>query len=167
MPDPFDTLGVEPRFDLDADDLHRRMIALSAQAHPDRHTDPFEQAQAAEQASLINQAYRTLADPERRANALLARLGGPAKEDDQSLPPDLLIEVMEVREELEEAIAGQDAPTIQRLRAWARQQRTQRLAAVAELFAAGGDAGSMGKAVRLELNALRYFERMLEQMPAE
>jgi len=165
MTDPFDTLGVAPRFDLDSDDLHRRMLTLTGEHHPDRFTDPFEQAEAAERAAQINEAYRTLADPERRANALLTRLGGPAKEDDHTLSPDLLMEVMEVREELETAVESNDADAIERLRRWAVTERAKRLDAVAALFDHGGEPVVLGKAVRLELNALRYFERMLEQMP--
>ena len=170
MNDPFATLGVPRRFDLDADELEARFVALSSEHHPDRHTDPIAQADAAERASEIGHAYQTLADPERRANALLALRGGPAKEDDQSLPPDLLMEVMEVREELEEAIANEDEAVLKRLRQWAEQQQKQRLAAIAEAFDTGDDDAPLdeptGKRVRLELNALRYAQRMLEQMPA-
>ena len=56
MPDPFEIFGLDKRFDLDEDDLHTRYIAASAAAHPDRTTDPIEQAEAAERASLINEA---------------------------------------------------------------------------------------------------------------
>ncbi len=166
MRDAFDLLGVEPRFDLDGADLRDRLLTLAAANHPDRHTDPFDQAEAADQLSRVNEAYRTLADPERRANALLARLGGPSKADDKSLPPGLLLEVMEVREELEQAVAAEDHAAIARLRKWATDQRAQRLDSVAKLFAtATADPAALVQAVRLELNAWRYFERMLDQMP--
>jgi molecular chaperone HscB len=167
---PFDILGVPRRFDLDLADLERRFVALSSEHHPDRHTDPIDQADAAEKSSEIGHAYRTLADPESRADALLALRGGPAKGDDQSLPPELLTEVMEVREALEEAIEAQDEAELARLRRWAESQRDDRLSRVGELLDAGDAEAPLdaeaGKAVRLELNALRYAQRMLDQMPS-
>ncbi len=172
MPDPFKTLGLPPRFDLDQADLHARFIQASSTHHPDRHTDPVAQAEAAERSAEINQAYAVLSDPERRADALLTLLGGPAKDQDKSLPPDLLMDMMEVRENLEEAVAANNAMELEKLRGWANDQREAHLSKVADLFdnasTSPPDAllpGAVAKAIRLELNTLRYIERMLEQMP--
>ncbi|MEM8494692.1 MAG: Fe-S protein assembly co-chaperone HscB [Planctomycetota bacterium] len=162
MDDPFSTFKLTPGFDLDLDDLRQHFLAASAEHHPDRFTDPLDQADAAERSAQINQAYQTLIDPEARANALLALRGGPAASDDQSLPPTLLMEVMEIREELEQAVADEDRPTIARLRQWATTAYDQHLTKLSKLFAA---QDLDGKAVRLELNAMRYVQRMLEQMP--
>ncbi|MFW5681644.1 MAG: Fe-S protein assembly co-chaperone HscB [Phycisphaeraceae bacterium] len=166
--DPFTALGMPRRFRLDEEELERRFVSLSSEHHPDRHTDPIAQADAAEASSKIGHAYQVLADPEKRANALLALRGGPAKEDDQSLPPELLMEVMEVREELEQAIEQQDEADLARLRQWAQQQRDQRLQTIGDLLEQGDPEMPLdeqtAKRVRLELNALRYAQRMLEQM---
>ena len=163
MPDPFATLGLPPRYDLDADELERRVLALSSELHPDRFTDPLEQADAAERIAAVNHAHRTLRDPATRAAALLDLHDEPGG-DDKALPPELLMGVMEVREALEEATAAGDQAELERLRRWAEDQRDQRLAEIAELF----DATPVdGAAVRVQLNALRYATRMLEQMPDE
>ena len=170
MPDPFDTLGLPPRYDLDPADLHARFIHASAGTHPDRYTDPVEQSQAAERAAEVNHAYAVLSDPERRADALLTRMGGPAKDEDKSLPPDLLMDMMEVREQLEEAIAQENHVELDKLRTWAHGQRDAHLKTIADLFADPNHApdtlpADIAKAIRLELNALRYIQRMLDQMP--
>ncbi len=171
MPDPFQTLGLPRRFDLDEVDLHARFIHASSTYHPDRHTDPVLQAEAAERSAEINQAYAVLSDPERRADTLLTLLGGPAKDQDKSLPPALLMDMMETRERLEEAVAENNEVELEKLRGWANDQRETHLAKVAKLFADAStsppDALLPGaaKAIRLELNTLRYIERMLEQMP--
>lgn len=167
MPDPFQTLGLPPRFDLNEADLHARFIQASAANHPDRYTDPVDQADAAERAAEINHAYAVLADPERRADALLTRLGGPAKDQDKSLPPDLLIDMMETRERMEDAVAENDRPQLDQLRAWANHQRETHLKMIAELFADNPHAlpPDTAKSIRLELNTLRYIQRMLDQMP--
>ena len=162
MPDPFSTFGLPRRFDLELEDLRQRFLSASAQHHPDRFTDPLEQADAAEQSAQINHAYQVLSDPESRAKALLALHGGADASDEKSLPPALLMQVMEVREELDQAIADQNDAELARLHAWATGEHDQHLANLARLFAV---AEPDTAAVRLELNALRYIRRMLEQMP--
>lgn len=164
MDNPFALLDLEPRFDLDADVLQDRFLAESARCHPDRFADPLEQADAADRMSRVTEAYRVLGDPESRANALLALRGGPGKSDDKSLPPAMLMEMMEVRESMEEAVAGNDAPAIEKHRAWAADKRGEHLTAIGKLFEqAPGDTNAA--AIRLQLNGLRYIERMLEQLP--
>ena len=162
--DPFATLGLEPRFDLDGEDLRRRFLAASSEAHPDRFIDPLEQAEAVEQMSALTDAYRVLSDPESRARALLRRSGLEAEGDKDKLPPDLLMQVMEVREELESAIESGNADELKRLRGWATDQRADYLAQLAAIFQKPLDQKAASQ-VRLELNALRYMQRMLEQMP--
>lgn len=162
MANAFHTFNLPPQFDLDLDDLRQRFLAASAEHHPDRFTDALDQADAAQRSAEINHAYQTLVDPEARANALLALRDGPAASDDKSLPPMLLMEVMEVREELDQAVADADQVVLTRLRGWATTQYDQHIAQLSRLFAQDDLDGA---AVRLELNALRYIQRMREQMP--
>lgn len=169
MEDPFEILGVPRRFAIDPAVLEQRFVALSSEHHPDRHSDPMAQADAAEKSAEVGWAYQTLADPESRANALLTLRGGPAKTDDQSLPPELLMEVMEVREAMESALHEEDEAELARLRVWAVSQRDERLARIGTMLDAGDADAPLDEAsaqsVRVELNALRYAQRMLEQMP--
>lgn len=153
--DAFDMLGLEPRFDLNAADLQRAFLALSASAHPDRAGGDEVRAAA------LNAARQALADPEQRANALLARLGGPAKEADRSLPEGFLAAMMDARERLEDARARGDAGAVDGWLAWAEERRSGHVRAVGALFAA---CPVDTAAVRRELNAWRYIERMIEQI---
>ncbi len=163
MSDPFSVLGVPPRFDLDLQVLHQRFLAAAAEAHPDRFADPLDQADAVHRSAAINQAYRALREPESRGRALLRlRSGTLSESDEEALPPALLMEVMETREAMEEAVATNDAAALHRLRADAEADREARHAQLNRLFGADPlDAA----AVRRELNVLRYIQRMLEQMP--
>ena len=79
MGDPFKTLETEPAFGLDLEGLRARFLDASSRCHPDRFTDPIEQADAADQMSRLTEAYRVLRDPEARAHALLARRGGTGR----------------------------------------------------------------------------------------
>jgi len=165
MPDdPFELLGVNRRFALDDAALRRRFLDASARMHPDRFPDPIDQAEAVDEMSRITDAYRVLCDPESRALALLRLSGKEAEGDKDKLPPDLLMQVMEVREELETAIEASDREELDRLRAWASEQREGYLKQLGKLLEGYIDAQAAAEA-RLQLNALRYMERMLEQMP--
>ena len=166
--DPYNILGLSKRFDLDESELQQRFVTLSAEHHPDKFTDPIEQMDAAEKSAEINTAYHTLKDPEQRANALLALMGGPTKEADNSLPPTLLMEMMEIREDMESAMANHDQAKLDKLRQWAKEEREEYLNMISPLFAKAVDGKldtNTAKQIRLHLNGLRYIERMLEQMP--
>ena len=167
---PYDLLSLPQRFDVDDRLLHQRFIEACSVHHPDRFTDPIAQADAVERSAEINAAYQTLSDPEQRADCLLALLGGATKEQDKSLPDDLLLDMMQTRERMEQAVAEQDQDVLDELAHWARQQRGDHLVRIAEYFGQVDTASSDQraehlKAIRLELNALRYIERMIEQMP--
>lgn len=162
--DPFELFEIDKRFEIDTEQLRKRFLSASAQSHPDRFTDPLDQAEAVERMSRLTDAFRVLTDPESRAHALLRMSGLEAEGDKNKLPPELLMEVMEVREELEAATEASNRAELDRLRSWASERRGQHLAKLAALFDQTLDA-SKAEQVRLELNALRYMQRMLEQMP--
>lgn len=168
---PFDILGLPVAYDVDPVLLQKRMIQLAAANHPDRYTDPLDQADAAQRAAAINEAHRVLRDPLLRAQLLLELLAGSASRDEKALPPDLLMQMMEVREELEDAIASQDKPTLDRLRQWAADEQATHLQAMgdhlnAALSPAAPDQADHLQQAQLHLNTLRYLARMLQQMPA-
>lgn len=162
--DPFAIFGIPQRFSLDEQALRQAFLKASAQQHPDRFVDPIEQADAVEAMSKLTDAYRVLSDPELRARALLSLSGLELAADKDKLPPDLLMEVMEVREEMEAAIGSGNEAELDRLRTWANGQREMYLKRLGELLDEELDADKASQ-VRLELNALRYMQRMLEQMP--
>lgn len=160
-PDPFDALGLPPRFELSPRDVRRAWLERSASVHPDR-TGPGD-AEAARRAAALNDARRTLEDPERRAGALLARLGGPSMAADKSLPPGLLAEFLEVQEAVDEARAAERP--LDEYERWARTKRDEHIQRAGELFARASpnDPRSLA-AIRTELNAWRYVERLIEQL---
>lgn len=164
--DPFETLGLSPRFDLTADEVERAYLARAALCHPDLVSGNAEQAaDAARLSSGLNGARAALADPESRANALLARLGGAAQ-GSKDLPDGFLMEIMETRMEVESAAESGDAAELARWRAWAAEERRgyiERLGVMFAALGASGDAGAL-RAIREQLNAWRYIERMLEQI---
>lgn len=162
--DPFDLLGIRAGFPVDEALLRRAWLKATAANHPDRAADPEE---AHRTLSAVNRAYRTLSDPEQAANALLARLGGPSPDRAKALPDGFLMEMLEVRDELEEAKATKDPEKIAKLEAWADEQRGMWIERVSEQFAAHGEANDQRDAIRQSLNAWRYIERLIEQLDPE
>lgn len=169
MADPFDTLGLPPRFDLDPSALERRHLELSRALHPDRYASSpaAERRLALGKAIEVNDAFRALRDPIRRAEALLARLG--ANVDERSQPkasPALLMEMMETREELSDSHRRRDHAAVERLAAGMRVRR----AAVLQRLAAGfpeaaSDALKLEEVART-LGELRYLHRFLDEASA-
>ena len=165
---PFAILGLAPRFEIDESQLQQAFVRKSAAAHPDRRVgDPAAQAEAARDAAKINEAHRTLKSPESRAAALLEMLGGPGPED-RDLPDGLLEEMLEVRETMAEAQAEDEQPKLDELEQWAEDRQSQHLDRIGELFreveaSDSPDARTL-KQIRVELNALRYYQRMIEQL---
>ncbi|MEP7049997.1 MAG: Fe-S protein assembly co-chaperone HscB [Pseudomonadota bacterium] len=161
--DPFEALGVEPVFGLDLGLLEQRHRDLSRALHPDRHaaSGAAERRMALGRAIEVNEAFRALKDPVRRAQALLARGGmetGEGKEPPAS--PALLMTVMERREALAEIRSSQDAVALARLIAEVRNEETRVQAALAQDFA----APSPNTAEILKtIGELRYYRRFLEE----
>lgn len=158
--DPFSVLGLPRRFDLEPGTIERAYLSRVASLHPDMaRGDPG----AAERAASLNDARATLADPHGRAEALLALLGGSDLK--KALPEGLLAEMLEARESLEAALQADDRAAVARWRAWAEARRSAHIERVRTLFgeAERGGPGALD-GIRMELNAWRYVERMLERM---
>ncbi|MFN0010789.1 MAG: iron-sulfur cluster co-chaperone HscB C-terminal domain-containing protein [Phycisphaerales bacterium] len=109
-----------------------------------------------------------LADPEQRANTLLCRLGGPAKEQDRSLPEGFLMEMMALRESIDAHLAAGDRSAVEAHLARAEESRGGHIRRVGELFRTVSAPGAPATlaAIRRELNAWRYIERLIEQIAA-
>jgi molecular chaperone HscB len=161
---PFHILGVDARFDLDADGVERAYLTRMSRLHPDVASGAPD---ALGRAALLNEARAVLADPERRAEALLAVLGGAGKTQDKSLPAGFLTEILETHEAVEAAAESGDAGEVARWREEAAARRRAMIDEVSILFAAAraGDAAHL-KRVRERLNAWRYIERLVERLDA-
>jgi len=171
MPDPFDTLGLRPDFDLDLEAAARRHLELSKALHPDRFTTSpkAERRQALGRAIEVNEAWRLLRDPVRRAEALLRRLGLAVEENQEPKPdPELLMEMMELREALSEAGQKEDEAALDRLVAQVEARQDAALAALSRAFSnalasASAISPAESEALLRRLGELRYLRRFLDE----
>lgn len=178
-PDPkadhFAVFGIERRYPLDLADLERRYKDMTKVLHPDRYARADERARRASlrRSMQLNEAWRTLKDPVRRAEYLLSLSGvevgaedGTSKRVDGQkvrLPvaPALLMEVMELREGLAEARAASDHDLVASLAAAVRGRREAALRAVASVFA---QRSPDLEAIARDLVAVRYYDRFLDEV---
>ena len=94
----------EGPFVIDTRELRKEFLQLQAKAHPDRHHGE-NKARAEGASARINEAYKTLQNPLLRAQYLLSLRGIDVAEDETAKveDPDLLMEVLETREDIEAA----------------------------------------------------------------
>jgi molecular chaperone HscB len=98
----FEVFELEATLNLDLNELERKFHQLSRRCHPDFHTSspPEERERALEMTALLNDAYRTLREPSKRAEYLVRSKGFEV--DGSKVPQALLAEVFEINEEMEE-----------------------------------------------------------------
>jgi molecular chaperone HscB len=164
--DPFAVLGLPRTYDLDLAAAEKTHRELSRALHPDRYVNAgaSERRDALSRAADVNEAWRIVRDPIRRAEALFALAGVKVGERSEPPPsPDLLMDVMEKREALAEARASKDASAVRALadEMETRAKETER--ALADGFEKGNGAVS-GLVPRL--GELRFYRRFLEEVSA-
>jgi molecular chaperone HscB len=170
--DYYRLLGIkEDQLNLDLDDLQRRFYALSRLLHPDRfmRKPEVERQYSLDAASVLNDAYRTLKDPVKRALYLLKKHGHEIGEQkSKDVPPELLEEVFELNMALEELRDGDDSARPQ-LEA-AEQNFTSMLQAsgaeLEKLFVAYDAAPDEAKLlqIRAVLNRRKYIQNLVNQV---
>ena len=103
----FELFDVPPRFAQDGAVLDARWKALQREVHPDRFAAQGAAAQrvAAQWSARINEAYRRLKDPLKRAAYLCELNGAPIDaESNTAMPAEFLMQQMELREAVDDAV---------------------------------------------------------------
>jgi molecular chaperone HscB len=167
--DDFTLFGLPERYALDTAALDARWRALQAEVHPDRFTADGAAAQrvAMQWAVRVNEAYRRLKDPLKRAAYLCERRGVPIDaENNTAMPAGFLVQQMAWREALEDAGA---AAAVEALEADVRRHERERLAELARTLDEAGDAAAAAAQVRALMFVARFrhdVERRLEALEA-
>jgi molecular chaperone HscB len=166
--DPFETLGIPRSFDVDLGAAERAHRELSRALHPDRFVGavPSERRTALTRAVAVNEAWRVVRDPIRRAEALLALAGVEVGEGaEPKAEPEFLMEMLEQREALTDAKRARDLGSVRRLAA----EIEARAKAVQQVMSVGfsrGDLGREGRALAGKLGELRFYRRFLDEASA-
>ncbi len=161
----FEAFGLEPRLQIDTEDLQQRFYRLSREFHPDRYTRKpvVEQQMALERTSQLNDGIRILKDPIRRAEYVLKHNGFDIGEQrTKDVPPELLEEVFELNEALEESDTTQLDGFQTRFVAMLSASDTE----LQQRFAAYDLAQSRDElaAIRAILNRRRYVDNLITKI---
>lgn len=167
MGTPFDIFGLPVSCDLDVKALEARHRELSLEFHPDRFAtaDAKTRVRALEKTTALNDAFKVLKDPFRRALAVL-KTHGVDLENEQAaakvqLPLEFLEEVMTRREQLEGLRVRKNLEAAQQVGAEMTALRQQILAEGTAALAANDIALATQK-----LGRVRYYTRFIEEVEA-
>jgi molecular chaperone HscB len=164
--DPFATLGLPRAYALDLKAAEKTHRELSRALHPDRYvaSGATERRLALSRAVEVNEAWRVVKDPIRRAEALFELAGVAVGDTHEPKPaPSLLMDMMDRREALAEARARRDIPAVRALAKEITAREEQTVAHLGAAFErAAGDRAELLPLVGA-LGELRYYRRFLEE----
>ncbi|NLP64386.1 Fe-S protein assembly co-chaperone HscB [Paraburkholderia sacchari] len=161
----FVLFGLPEQFALDADALAHAYRAVQAQVHPDRFAAAGEAQKrvAMQWATRANEAYQTLRDPLKRATYLLHLRGiEVGAENNTAMEPAFLMQQMEWREAIEDAVSAKNVGALDALAADLRDDERVRLAKLGALLDSGSNQPA-AEAVR----QLMFVERVAAEVDSQ
>ena len=156
-PDPFEILGLEPRYFVELPRLEQAWRDISRAVHPDRFAGKpaVMRRMSLQWTAAINAARRDLKDPARRAWLLATGDPNPPETAQAPTDPEFLETIFDLQ------MGAEDDPEgTQKQAAQMRDRERSRLEAVFSAWEA--DEGDLSEVARL-LGRLRYLETALNQ----
>lgn len=104
----FEIFGLPVQLKVDKTELPKKFFELSRKFHPDFYANstPSEQQRALEITASLNKALKTFQNPDETIKYVLQLKGLLEEEEKYQLPPEFLMEVLEINEKLMDA--GED-----------------------------------------------------------
>jgi len=161
--DFFTVFNLPRSFQLDSAALDERYRELQSQVHPDKfsHLSDAEQRLSMQWATRVNEGYQTLRDPLKRGRYLLSLLGVDTQEENNTaMPMDFLMQQMEWREGLQDAISAQDIDALDALADIARNETRKLQQQLAEQI----DTTQQYDAAAGTVRKLRFLEKLAEEI---
>ncbi|KAK4776150.1 hypothetical protein SAY87_024111 [Trapa incisa] len=148
----------EKNYEIDGNNLEGKYKDWQKKLHPDLvHTkSEREKDYAAEQSARVIDAYRTLGDMLARAIYVLKLEGVNIDEEETVSEPELLTEILEIREAVEEAADAQALKQIQ-------SQMEDKLRHWSKSFADAIRCRKLGDAV-ISVRRMKYYARVKEEI---
>jgi molecular chaperone HscB len=168
--DKFTILGLPRAYELDERALEETFRALSRKLHPDRfaRATPRERRFSLEQTTLLNDAYRTLRDPVRRAEHLLAlrgvKVAGEERSGAGAMPQEFLEQALEDREKLLEAKMEGGPEAVARLAEGVRGKRQEAMDEIGRALREPQPSEAELHRTAELLARLRYYARYLDEV---
>lgn len=158
----FELFGLPEQFAQTRAAVDERWKELQREVHPDKFAaqGPSAQRIAMQWSVRVNEAYKRLRDPLKRAAYLCERRGAPINaESNTAMPGDFLLEQMAWREALEEASSGDDLDKLASELALARADTLGRIETLL-------DESDDPQAASQQVRALMFIERFAHDVEA-
>lgn len=110
----FELYNIPVSFTPDLQQLKQKFYELSRRYHPDFFTqeNDMRQSEALDISSQVNKAYKTFQNRDETIKYVLQQKGLLEEEEKFQLPPNFLMEMMELNEELTDAKMEEDQTTV-------------------------------------------------------
>lgn len=156
--DYFQIFRLEKKYDVEGENLEGKYKEWQKKLHPDlvHSKSEKERGYAAEQSARVNDAYRTLSNPLSRAIYILRLQGVDVEEEETLSDPELLGEILEIREAVEEAADSQVLNQIQ-------SQMREKLNHWSNSFANAFRCGKFAEALD-SIRRMTYYDRVNKEI---
>ncbi|XP_022766927.1 iron-sulfur cluster co-chaperone protein HscB, mitochondrial [Durio zibethinus] len=156
--DYFQIFGLEKGYEIEVDGLEGKYKDWQKKLHPDlvHSKSEKEREYAAEQSARVIDAYRTLSKPLSRAIYALRLEGVDVDEEQTVSDPELLTEIMEIREAVEEA---PDSHTLNQI----QSEMKEKLEESSNSFANAYQSRNFDEAVTC-IQRMTYYQRASEEI---
>jgi molecular chaperone HscB len=166
--DKFAVLGLPRNYAQDLAKVGEAFRGLSRKLHPDRfaRASPRERRFSLEQTTQLNDAYRVVKDPVRRAEHLLELRGVKLAREErgEALPLEFLEQAMEDREKLLEAKMEGGPAAVEALAAGVRAKRDESMREIAQILEGPADSAAAHARAAELLSRLHYYLRYLDEV---
>jgi len=161
--DFFQLFELSPCFAIDNAALDQRYRDLQSQVHPDKfsHLSESEQRLSMQWSTHINEGYQTLRSPLARGRYLLKLQGVDTQEEtNTAMPLDFLMQQMEWREALQDAIEVKDINALDAL----SDNNQKETALLQQQLGAQLDESHDHLAAAASVRKLRFLEKLAEEI---
>lgn len=166
----FELYGLQPGFSPDPEKVKKKFYELSRQFHPDRFaqggTEAVEEAQR--MSAMINDAYRIFRDGDATMHYLLRLEGVLEEEEKYSLPPEFLMEMMDLNEAISDLEMEPDNQTLKQQAAQSLKDQLSAWDQEVTPLKQRYDAGDRNRELLLEIKDYyfrkKYLWRIQERM---
>lgn len=161
----FDWFELIPCFFPDQVLLKKKYYALSRQYHPDFYVQQGEAArlEAEEKLQEINKAYATLSNPVKTMAYLLRETIGLPEDEKFALPPDFLMEMMELNEAMQDAASEEEKGKVKEQIATQQQSLYEQV----EPIMANYQAGITPQEALLQVKQYYFQQKYLQRLLSE
>jgi molecular chaperone HscB len=158
----FDLFEIPVQLKIDKAVLHKKFIELSKKYHPDYFANATAEVQAdvLERSALLNKALKTLQQPDETIKYVLIQKGLLQEEEKYELPPDFLMEMMDINEQLMDA---DNAAVVHTLRTAIDTLQTEIYAPV-ETIITDYEEGTTTEEELLQVKAYYYKKKYLARI---